>query len=110
MIPKELNIQNVADDIRAVISQNQDLVKKIGIFGSLARGDFNDGSDIDLLAWYDSPSIFSMDKITKYCELCGIIQEKLSASYQRSVDIAHIDNDSLSNIDDPDIINEVVWI
>ena len=107
---KELSIQNVADDIRAVISDNPDLVKKIGIFGSLARGDYNEESDIDLLVRYDSPPVFSMEKITRYCELCCKIQEELSAYYQRSVDIVDVEDDSLSNLYDPDVVNEVVWI
>ena len=107
---KEMNIQNVSNDIRAVLSLNPGLIMKIGIFGSLARGDFNEESDIDLLVRYDSPPVFSMEKITRYCELCCKIQEDLSAFYQRSVDIAHVDDDSLSNMYDPDIKDEVVWI
>ena len=107
---KEISIQNVADDIRTVISQSPGLVKKVGIFGSLARGDFNDNSDIDLLVRYDSPTVFSMDKITRYCELCCKIQDELSIAYQRSVDLIDVEDDSLSNLYDSDVINEVVWI
>ena len=107
---KEMNIQNVANDIRTMLSLNPGLVKKIGIFGSLARGDFNEKSDIDLLVRYDSPPVFSMEKITRYCELCCKIQDELSTFYQRSVDIAHVDNDSLSNMYDPDLKDEVIWI
>jgi len=107
---KELNIQSVADDIRAVISHNPDLVKKIGIFGSLARGDFNEDSDIDLLVRYNSPPIFSLDLFDRYCGLCNKLQDTLTNAYQRNVDIVHFDNDSLSNLYDPDVKKEVVWV
>jgi len=107
---KEMNIQNVTNDIRTMLSLNPGLIKKIGIFGSLARGDFNEKSDIDLLVRYDSPSVFSMDKITKYCELCCKIQDELSNFYQRGVDLVDVEDDSLSNLYDPEVINEVVWI
>ena len=110
LMQKELNIQNVADDIRAVLSHNPNLVKKIGIFGSLARGDFNEDSDIDLLAWYDAPSVFSMDRITQYCELCAKIEEVLTGIYKRSVEIADIQDEALSNIFDPNVKNEVFWL
>jgi predicted nucleotidyltransferase len=110
MIRKEMNVQNVINDIRKVLSINPGLIKKAGIFGSLARGDFNEESDIDLLMWYDSPPVFSMEKITRYCELCAEIETTLINSYQRSVDIADIEDDSLSNMYDPDIKNEVIWI
>ncbi|MCL1809420.1 MAG: nucleotidyltransferase domain-containing protein [Clostridiales bacterium] len=107
---KEMNIQNVANDIRKVLSLNPGLIMKIGIFGSLAHGDYNNESDIDLLVRYDSPSVFSMEKIARYCELCCKIQEDLSTFYQRSVDIVDVEDDSLSNMYDTDVINEVVWI
>jgi predicted nucleotidyltransferase len=110
VVRKELSIQNVANDIVKMLSPNPGLIKKIGIFGSLARGDFNEESDIDLLVRYDSPPVFSMEKITKYCELCCKIQDELAAFYQRGVDIAHVDDDSLSNMYDPDIKDEVIWI
>jgi len=107
---KEMNIQAVMNDISVLLSNYPDLIEKIGIFGSLARGDFNENSDIDLLVRYDSPPVFSMEKFTRYCELCCKIQEELSNSYQRNVDIVDVQDDTLSNLYDPEIINEVVWI
>ena len=107
---KEMNIQNVTNDIRGVLSLNPGLVKKIGIFGSLARGDFNNESDIDILVRYNPPPVFSLDVFDEYCGLCNKIQDILSESYRRNVDIVHFDNDSLSNLYDPDVRDEVVWI
>ena len=110
MIRKEMSIQNVADDIRSIISLNPGLVKKIGIFGSLARGDFDEGSDIDLLVRYNSPPVFSLELFDMYCWLCNKIQDTLYDTYKRNVDIVHFDNDSLANLYDPDAKDEVVWI
>lgn len=107
---KEMNIQAVTDDIRDLLSLKPGLIRKIGIFGSLARGDFHEGSDIDLLVEYNSPPVFSMDRITDYCELCNKMEETLAGLYQRNVDIAHFENDSLENMYDPDIAKDVIWI
>lgn len=41
---KDFDINNVADDIRNFINTYPPIVKKIGIFGSLARGDYNNNS------------------------------------------------------------------
>jgi predicted nucleotidyltransferase len=60
---EEMNIQDVAAHIRSVTSLKPDLIKKIGIFGSLARGDFNEESDIDLLVEYNSPPFFLWIKL-----------------------------------------------
>ena len=110
MAQKEMNIQNVKDDIRTMLSLHPGLVKKIGIFGSLARGDFSEKSDIDLLVRYDSPQTFSLDLFDRYCGLCNRIQDMLTESYHRSVDIVHFDNDALPNLYDPDVKDEVIWI
>jgi len=107
---KEMNIQNVSKDINNILSHNPGLVKKIGIFGSLARGDYNDNSDIDLLVEYDMPSNFVLKMFTKYCELCNIIDDTLSSLYNRKVDIVHFENDSLVNLFDENVENEVLWL
>jgi len=39
---KTINISDVSNEIRKIIANNAQLVKKVGIFGSLARGNFND--------------------------------------------------------------------
>ena len=109
-MPKETNAQNVANDVREIISLYPGLIRKIGIFGSLARGDFNENSDIDLLVEYDEPPVFSIDTFDKYCGLCIMIRAKLAELYKRSVDIAHFEDDSLENLYDPDVGKEVIWI
>jgi predicted nucleotidyltransferase len=107
---KEINIENIADDIRSILSVSPGLVKKIGVFGSLARGDYNEKSDIDLLVECNMPANFSMKLFTNYCELCNKIDETLATLYHRKIDIAHFENDSLDNLFDSDVKNEVIWI
>ena len=107
---KKMNIQDVAKDIRNIISLNPGLIKKVGIFGSLARGDYNSESDIDLLIEYNMSSDFALRSFTNYCELCNKIDETLTDLYKRSVDIVHFENDSLTNLFDMNIENEVLWL
>ena len=66
MVQREINVQRVAEDIRKLLSSNPGLVKKVGIFGSLAHGDISDKSDIDLLIEYDIPSTFAMKSFANY--------------------------------------------
>ena len=107
---KELNIKDVAADIREVVSTNPRLIKAIGIFGSLARGDYNKESDIDLLVEYASTPIFEMDMFTGFCRMCSQIEEKLTSSYACKVDIVHFENGSLNNLFDKSVENEVFWL
>ena len=86
------------------------MIKKIGIFGSLARGDFNQDSDIDLLVEYNMSSNFSMEPFTSFCELCNKIEEQLTQNYSRKVDIVHFENDSLTHLSDANAENEVIWL
>ena len=52
-------------------------IKRVGVFGSFARGDNYDGSDIDLLYDYDSGSEQSTDEILEYVDE---IDEKIKAA------------------------------
>jgi len=107
---KNLNIHDVAMDIHEIVSTSPGLIKSIGIFGSLARGDFNHESDIDLLVEYDSPPVFDMTPFTNFCRLCNVIEERLTEAYRRKVDIVHFENDSLDNLFDKNVANEVLWL
>ena len=107
---KIFSVESVADDLKIILREKPGLIKNIGIFGSLARGDFNKKSDIDLLVEYDVPPIFSLDTFHMYCWLCNVIRETLKNTYHRSVDIVHIEDGSLDSLYDPDAKNEVIWI
>ena len=108
--PRTLSADAVIGDIRGILSENPGLIDKVGIFGSLARGDFSEDSDIDLLVRYNEPPEFSVSDFIEYCGLCNAIQERLETLYSRNVDIAHFENDEIDNLDDPDVVNEVIWV
>ena len=110
MQTKEFNIQNVRDEIFEILSANPGLVKSVGIFGSLARGDYNSDSDIDLLIEYNSPPVFAMESFTDFCRLCNQIEERLANTYNCGVDIVHIENGNLDNLYDKNVASEVRWI
>jgi len=107
---KEMTIQSVMDDIASFISENPGIISKIGVFGSLARGDFNEESDIDLLIKNHSGNVFNLDDYIQYCELCGEIEDMLEAEYKRKIDIVHIEDESLTNLFDENVKDEVVWL
>ena len=107
---KELNVQDVSKDIREIVSENPGLIKAIGIFGSLARGDYDLDSDIDLLVEYASTPTFEMELYTNFCRLCNQIEERLRNSYARKVDIVHFENGQLDNLHDKSIGSEVLWL
>ena len=107
---KKLTTPEVTKDIREIISPQQDLVKAIGIFGSLARGDYHDESDIDLIVEYNSLSEFSMELYTNFCALCNLLEERLTKTYNRKVDIVHIENGTLESLLNKSVESEVVWL
>jgi len=107
---KEFNLFNVSRDILRFIAQHSYLVRKIGIFGSLARGDFSDSSDIDLLIEYNAPVKFEMDGFRNYCALCNDLTDALSSAYGRPVDIVDIENGSITPFVDKSVEDEVVWL
>jgi len=108
--PSEFNLFNVSRDIIRFIAQHSYLVRKIGIFGSLARGDYNDKSDIDLLIEYNAPGKFEMDHFRNYCALCNDLTDALSTAYGRNVDIVDIENGSVTPFVDESVEDEVVWL
>jgi hypothetical protein len=74
-------------------------VKRIGLFGSYARGQSTEGSDIDILVEFDRPMGFRFIEFTEYLEsllgkpvevvttagLQGIRVERIARSIERSV-------------------------
>ncbi len=62
---------------------NEYHLTKIGLFGSMARGDFNDNSDIDIIVEFEPNTL---DLFTLKLRLKQEIQEK----FQRQVDICRL--------------------
>ena len=107
---KKLNISDVSDDVRKIISYNSNLVNKIGVFGSLARGDFNDKSDIDILIEYAATSDFQPERFLQFCKLCNGVIDSLMKIYGRKVDLVQFENDPSGVLCSDNVNKEVVWI
>jgi len=105
---KTLDLASVITDVKNLLSQNPAPIKRAGVFGSLATGQFNDESDIDIAIEYDPGENFDFDRFVKFCELCELLSESVSSLYGRDVDIIPIE-DHERNIYH-DVQGEIVWI
>ena len=85
-------------------------IKRVGIFGSYARGDQNKGSDIDLLYDYDEADEQSTDDILGYIE--EIHDVLLTITQAAKVDYVWykgvIDSDDI--VFKNKVLNDVTWV
>ena len=107
---KDLDIADVLDDINAIISHGSGVVKRVGVFGSLARGDFSENSDIDVLIEYASTPVFNFDRFLQFCELCNRLIENLTNFYGRKVDLVQFENSPSFTLQNDRVEKEVVWL
>jgi len=91
------------------MSDKADLVKRVGVFGSLARGTFGNESDIDILIEYNAMSDIHMEHFIEFCELCNQMTETLTSSYGRGIDLIHFADDPAKFLQDKNVAREVVW-
>jgi predicted nucleotidyltransferase len=109
-MPLPMTIESVSAEIRKIIAPHADLVKKVGIFGSLARGDFNEGSDIDLLIEYATVHDMNMNRFELFCKVCNDMIDYLINVFGRSVDLVHFEGEPTIGLYDDDFDKEVVWL
>ena len=107
---KRLELKSVSDDVQGIVAKKNGLIKKVGVFGSLARGTFNDDSDIDILVEYNAAPDLQMEHFTQFCELCNQIADVIGSLYGRTVDIVHFEGDPLKSLQDENVVKEVLWI
>ena len=93
------------DDIKAVVHKHSDFlrdtyhVEKIGVFGSVARGDNRETSDIDVLVEFSEPiGMFKFIKLEEY--LSQLIGKKVDLVTQKALKPTIKD----------DILQEVVYV
>jgi predicted nucleotidyltransferase len=72
-------------------------VKRIGVFGSFARGEQKDTSDVDILVEFEKPTFDNFMNLAFFLE----------DLFQRKVDL--VTPNSLSPYIGPYVKNEVVW-
>ena len=76
-----LKLNTVMFDIKTILSKNPAPVRRIGVFGSLAKGKIHENSDIDIAIEYESGENYekySFDSVIKFCEICDILVDELS--------------------------------
>ncbi len=74
-----LTQQEILDYLKKykALKKDEYSINKLGIFGSYARGDAHDGSDIDVVVDFDKPDLFNQ---------VGIMQE-LREKFNTEVDV-----------------------
>ena len=93
------------DDIKAIVQKHSNFLKdtyhveKIGVFGSVARGDNTDISDIDVLVEFSEP--IGMFKFIN-------LEEYLSQLIGRKVDL--VTQKALKPAIKEDILQEVIYV
>jgi len=107
---KGLELKDVISDIRTIISQNDAPIKRVGIFGSLVRGEIREESDIDIAVEYDyvQGDEHNFGKFVNFCKACETLSDIMSGIYGRKIDVVEIEEKPGSFIDE--IRSEVVWI
>jgi len=103
-----LELNNVIVDIRNVLSQYPGLVKRAGVFGSLATGKFTSSSDIDIAIEYAPEEDFDFERFARFCEACEYISDSISDTYGRKVDLVHVEDNPRCLLQE--IRGEIVWV
>ncbi len=92
-------------DVLAIVKKNKTLlkeifgVKKIGVFGSVARGEAKERSDIDVLVEFDS----TKKTFDNFMELCFFLEDL----FGKKVDL--ITTSGLDRYIRPYVEREVIW-
>ena len=105
---KTLELNSVIMDIKSALSQNPELVKRVGIFGSLSKGRATDDSDIDIAIEYAHEDNFDFERFALFCEMCEYISDNISRAYGRKVDLVHIEDSPRCLLHE--ISEEVIWV
>lgn len=98
------NIINILKRNDAVLNKHH--VKRIGLFGSHARGDQKSGSDIDLLVEFDETAFGK--EYNGYFDTVTSLSEDLGLLLHQNVDLVTID--MLSPHIAPNVLKEVTFI
>ena len=105
---KTLDLTSVITDIKIILAQNPGSVKRVGVFGSLAKGNTTDKSDIDIAIEYLGEVEFDFSRFVKFCEVCEYISESIAKNYGRTVDLVHVEEGADSLLFE--IQDDVIWI
>ena len=108
---KTLELNNVILDIKTILTHNPAQIRRVGVFGSLAKGKIHNDSDIDIAIEYETGENldkYNFDSFVTFCETCEILSKGMSKMYRRKIDVVQVEEKQGGFLDD--IRDEVVWI
>ena len=113
ILTKEIVTSTISDILN--ISPYKGNVIRVGLFGSIARGNATVKSDADFVIDFRHPKEITFDNtdsVLDYCYLCSEIEDKFKSLYKKSVSI--IEAEALTYDNNRDFKNEIekdlVWI
>ena len=114
MLDYDLNLNHIKQDSCEILSnfENKNAVKKIGVFGSFARGDYTKGSDIDLVIDYNYAKTDVVDDVFKFLNFIGEIREMFKSRYNKETDIVEYKalEQKENRLLKQELDREIVWI
>ncbi len=84
----KIDLQELKNVVSDFINQfeNKQSIQRIGVFGSVARGDYDATSDIDLAIDYKYQSA-SLEDISRFFDLCTGLTSLILNAFSRHVDV-----------------------
>jgi predicted nucleotidyltransferase len=101
-------LQIIIADIINILSPYSQLIKRVGVFGSLATGKFSIDSDIDIAIEYKTGDNFNFEQFAQFCEVCEQLTNNLANNYGRRIDLIHVEDNPRCLLHK--IHDEVIWI
>ncbi len=101
----DVNIQSSIETLRTKYEPEGFLI--LGVFGSVARGEADENSDIDILYDIDQKFVEQYGGFGGFARL-GEIKEELAEYFGRPVDI--VSKSGLDKVGEKYILNEVIYV
>lgn len=81
-------------------------ISKIGVFGSCARGDFEDSDDVDLLYDYDYSVADATQQFLSFVEEFLVAVKPIDADFIFIEDLLHSNDEEFKK----NVMHDIVWI
>ncbi|MCL2323762.1 MAG: nucleotidyltransferase domain-containing protein [Oscillospiraceae bacterium] len=109
----DLNLSHIKQDSCEILNnfENKKDVKKIGVFGSFARGDYTEDSDIDLIIDYNYAKPFTFEDLSKFLNLITDLRDVFKEKYNKETDVVEYKalNQKGNRLFKEEIEEEIVW-
>jgi len=110
----DLNLNHIKQESCEILNnfENKNAVKKIGVFGSFARGDYTRDSDIDLIIDYNYDKTGLIEDLFKFLNFITDLKNMFKNKYNKETDI--IEYEALwqkeNRLLKEEVEGEIVWI